>query len=63
MKVICIDCGEQIREKAPFSDNEATHALCESCLRRTLQKLKDQRRLKKQQLQRSHPDVTATSEH
>ncbi len=58
MKVICFECGEQIAEKAPFSDNQASHALCEPCLTKVLKKLREERRRKKG---RYHHDMTSTS--
>jgi hypothetical protein len=56
MRVICFQCNKQIGEKAPFSDNEATHALCEQCLRAMLEKLRDKRRGQKEDRSRYHAD-------
>ncbi len=58
MRIICFECDKEIGEKAPFSDNEATHALCGECLERTLERLRDERRFKKG---RDYPNVTSTS--
>jgi len=44
LKVVCFECMKQIGEKAPFSDTEVTHTLCESCLRKTMERLRNKRR-------------------
>jgi len=62
MKVICFECNKEIGEKAPFSDSEATHTLCEPCLRKVLDRLADKRRRQKKELERYRPDGTLTPE-
>ncbi len=57
MKVICFECNKLIGEKTPFSDGGVTHTICEPCLKKTLDRLRDERRHKKG----GHHPVTSTS--
>jgi predicted sulfurtransferase len=56
MKVVCFECKKQLGEKAPFSDDEATHTLCDSCLRETLERLRERHREQKEKRSRYHAD-------
>ena len=62
MKVVCFECNKEIGEKAPFSDSQATHALCEPCLRKMLDRLAEKQRRQKNEFGRYCPDVTLTPE-
>ncbi|MCW4020831.1 MAG: hypothetical protein NWF14_06360 [Candidatus Bathyarchaeota archaeon] len=52
----------QIGEKAPFSDTEVTHTLCQPCLEKTLEKLRDNRRSQKEQRMRERNHVNLEPE-
>jgi len=63
MKIICFQCKKEIGEKAPFSDNKATHTLCYRCLKQFLKKrLANKERLREGQLWKFDPEVTSKSE-
>jgi len=63
MKVVCFQCKEEIGEKAPLSDNRATHGLCYRCLKQLLERrLSNKERLRKGQLWKFDPEVTSKSE-
>lgn len=63
MKIVCFRCKNEIGEKAPFSDNRATHTLCYRCLKQLLEKrLANKKRRREGQLWKFDPEATSTSE-
>jgi hypothetical protein len=62
MKVICLECHKQVGEKAPFSDREATHTLCASCLNNALERSRKKRRHQNEQHRDDSHDVIPKSD-
>jgi hypothetical protein len=62
MKVICFECNKEVGEKAPFSDTEATHTLCASCLSNTLKRLRAKRGRQREQPRGYSVDVSLKPE-